>query len=308
MVHTPTCPIWVISGFLGSGKTSLLLQLLESAKQREMRLAIIMNELGAIDVDRTTVAHNPAGHDVPVHSLLNGCLCCDHIDQLRTVVSLAYTTNQPDGMIIELSGVAHPTEIVAALAHSTDVPVHLQGIVTVVDAGMVLEYISWFNPDLALKTTCYEQIDVADALVINKVNTASKRTLRRIAQLLNSRNSEAKTYWTNFASIDPQWFWDVLPTYAPPSPTPPIRHARIRAKRLPHTLQFSSHKQFQRAIRSWPPSLFRAKGTVIIAKTPYAFQWASRNVSLQPNPPALEGMVLIGYPEALATVSMQVSS
>ncbi|MDM5284988.1 GTP-binding protein [Peribacillus frigoritolerans] len=74
-------PIYIISGFLGSGKTTLLTHILEYYKTKNIKPAIVLNELGKVNVELHLFG------DEHVFELLNGCICCTIQDVLRTTLT-----------------------------------------------------------------------------------------------------------------------------------------------------------------------------------------------------------------------------
>ena len=96
-------PLTVIGGYLGVGKTTLINRLL--ATTDGTRFAVLVNDLGAVDVDATLLAERDADRIV----LSNGCLCCSLADGLTEVMfELAERTDEFDHVVIELSGVGLP--------------------------------------------------------------------------------------------------------------------------------------------------------------------------------------------------------
>jgi G3E family GTPase len=64
-------PVYVLTGFLGSGKTTLLNRILEEAKSKNLKPAILLNEVGDVNVEGEMV-----GSDIPMAEVLGGCICC----------------------------------------------------------------------------------------------------------------------------------------------------------------------------------------------------------------------------------------
>ncbi|CAG7629474.1 P-loop guanosine triphosphatase YjiA [Paenibacillus solanacearum] len=182
-------PVFILSGFLGSGKTTLLLRLVHEAGKRGLQPAILMNELGKLDIDGHMVQSELAG--VSVKKLLDGCICCDK----KSEVAYAAETllrQRPDVLFIELTGVANPEEIADCLAEPQLLGrVRLQHIVTVLDAEHVLEYNSLFSADRQLIHTLRRQIEVADLLLLNKVDLIPPTRLRKIEKAVRKHNPKA---------------------------------------------------------------------------------------------------------------------
>jgi cobalamin biosynthesis protein CobW len=132
-------PATVITGFLGSGKTTLIRSMLENADGK--RLAFIINEFGDLGVDGGILkgCGIEACRDEDVIELNNGCICCTVADDfLPAMEKLINRPDAPDHIIIETSGLALPQPLVAAF-NWPDVKarVTVDGVVTVVDAAAV---------------------------------------------------------------------------------------------------------------------------------------------------------------------------
>src|SRR5580693_3293971 len=103
-------PVVLVAGFLGAGKTTVVNHLLANAGG--MRIAAVVNDFGAINIDAELIAGASDG----VVSLANGCICCSlEGDLLRTLASILRRTPRPDAILIETSGVADPADIVRNL-------------------------------------------------------------------------------------------------------------------------------------------------------------------------------------------------
>ncbi|ATQ70470.1 MULTISPECIES: cobalamin biosynthesis protein CobW [Methylosinus] len=180
-------PTTVITGFLGSGKTTLIRHLLHNAGGR--RLAVIVNEFGDIGVDgdilRGCGADACAEEDIV--ELANGCICCTVADDfLPTMTKLLERADPPEHILIETSGLALPKPLLKAFAWP-DVRTRatVDGVIVVIDAAAVAA--GRFAPDEAalaalraqdpnldhetpLEELFEEQLGSADLVVLNKTD------------------------------------------------------------------------------------------------------------------------------------------
>ncbi len=127
-------PVTIITGFLGSGKTTLIHQLAKNANGR--RLAIIVNEFGELGMDGEILKGNDCGCDEEnILELSNGCLCCTVQEEfLPTMLQLMERKDQIDHIIIETSGLALPKPLVRAFNWPDLKPqITVDAVVTVVD-------------------------------------------------------------------------------------------------------------------------------------------------------------------------------
>ena len=131
----PPIPITIITGFLGAGKTTLILNLLPQlrALNPSYKLALLKNEFGDLAID-TQLASSSA--IAGVTELLNGCICCNLVGQLGPALAELRETVRPDRVVIETSGSAFPATLameVNRLGRETGGGYVLDGVVSVVD-------------------------------------------------------------------------------------------------------------------------------------------------------------------------------
>ena len=100
-------PITLICGYLGSGKTTLINQILNTPLFPK-RLAILINDFGDLDVDATLIKQER--NDGNIISLKNGCVCCKIQDDLVSTLEII-KSEQIDGVLIEASGIAIPNKL-----------------------------------------------------------------------------------------------------------------------------------------------------------------------------------------------------
>ncbi|MFS0728297.1 CobW family GTP-binding protein [Paenibacillus sp. 1P07SE] len=291
-------PVFILSGFLGSGKTTLLLRLLHEAEQRQLKAAVLMNELGKFDVDGGLIRN-----DIPERSLeklLDGCICCSKksevVNSLRKLID-----QQPDVLFIELTGVANPEEVVDALTEPFLLNrVELRQIITVLDSEGVLDYNSFFNTDLALKHTLRRQMEVADTILINKTDLVPSPQLLKIEKAVKKQNHAAVLYFTKQSEMPMEALFADLQSLVHPSlvrpksgsgmkvvrkqagtaPTSEPKHghhehseakpaasfSRVQSLTLPLPQdQPVTAKQIEQFIHQWKGQLLRAKGYAVVS-------------------------------------------
>ena len=100
-------PALVVSGFLGSGKTTLVRRLLDQARADGVRLAIVSNEFGDVGIDKALLEAGSGG----IVELDGGCVCCRLSDALGETLQMLLGTSSFDRLVIETSGVALPGEM-----------------------------------------------------------------------------------------------------------------------------------------------------------------------------------------------------
>ncbi len=182
---TARIPATIVSGFLGAGKTSLVRHLLAHAGGR--RLAIIVNEFGALGIDGATLRDCGIPGCDDVVELANGCLCCTVADEfLPAMLALLDRPHPPDHIVIETSGLALPKPLIKAFGWpEVRARVTVDGVITVVDAPAVLAGRFADDPDAVaaaraedpsldhdnpLAEVFEDQLAAADLVVLNKAD------------------------------------------------------------------------------------------------------------------------------------------
>ncbi len=190
-------PATIITGFLGAGKTTLLRHVLERAGG--VRIAIIVNEFGALGIDGETLRScNIEGcTDDDIIELANGCLCCTVAeDFLPTMEKLLDRADPPEHVVIETSGLALPKPLLRAFNWpSIRTRITVDGVVTVVDAPAVAAGRFADDPeavararaadpsldhDNPLSEVYEDQLLCADLVVLNKTDLLSRSECERI--------------------------------------------------------------------------------------------------------------------------------
>ena len=171
---TPRIPLTVIGGFLGAGKTSLLVHWLKQAQGQ--RIAVLVNDFGAINIDAELLSESNSD----TIALSNGCVCCQIGGDLSQALLQVLDTPQPfDAIVIEASGVSDPWPIAQiALA---DKRLSLHGVLVMVDAAAVRAHAA----DPLLHDSLLRQLLAADLLVLNKTDLCSADEIQACATWLH---------------------------------------------------------------------------------------------------------------------------
>jgi G3E family GTPase len=153
--------VTILTGFLGSGKTTMLRHLLQG--RHGLKLAAVVNDVGAVNIDAALIENAGGG----VTELTNGCSCCALGAELgRTINALATQDEPPDAIIIEASGIADPVAMATIVAASARA--RLDGIVALVDATTLETWLD--NP--ATELLFQRQLDAAHLIALNKADLA----------------------------------------------------------------------------------------------------------------------------------------
>ncbi|WP_169566306.1 CobW family GTP-binding protein [Sneathiella limimaris] len=166
-------PMTVLSGFLGSGKTSLVNKLLHSARGK--RILVMVNDFGDISIDEDLIMAEEDG----MLSLANGCVCCSMGADLYEAFDKALSISPPpDHLLIEASGVAEPHKIANFARAEPDLK--LNAIVTMVDAVNFLTNLE----DPHVGEILIHQVKAADLLLLSKSQLATEDQLRDLSEVV----------------------------------------------------------------------------------------------------------------------------
>jgi G3E family GTPase len=188
-------PVTLVTGFLGSGKTTLISALL--ARPELAGTAVIVNELGEVGIDH----HLLRRVDERTVLLASGCVCCalrgDLADELRDLLDRRDAGEIPPfrRVVVETTGVADPTPIVNTLLADPLVPHHyeLDAVVATVDGQHGLR-----GPEGV------KQAAAADMLVVTKPDLADPASLEQLERELAALNPTAPALRVAFGDVDPE--------------------------------------------------------------------------------------------------------
>ena len=174
-----------IAGFLGSGKTTLLITIAKDLVQRGHRIAIIVNDVGEINVDAKFIE----SYGLKAKEISGGCICCQIAGSFANTLAILHNTFKPDIVIVEPSGVAIPWGLKRAAEYSeaeTDVVIEHAPVVTLVDSTRIDMLID------AVKRLVETQIREADVCLINKVDAATQEQIEKSRKLIQNINPRAE--------------------------------------------------------------------------------------------------------------------
>jgi G3E family GTPase len=174
-------PALVLSGFLGSGKTTIVQRLLEDAKRRGIRIALISNELGELGIDRALLG----GGDQLYVELEGGCVCCELSDDLLDTLTQLHVEVDPDRFVIETSGVALPYD--TQLNFWREPACDFIGD----DMAVVVVNADQLHEGRDLEGTFEDQVQSADLLILNKVDLVPEDERMQVEKRLREIEPEA---------------------------------------------------------------------------------------------------------------------
>ena len=175
----------VLGGFLGSGKTTVLLQLarylVAQTPYKETALVIIENEISQNDVDGKLLAQN----SLSVENLFAGCACCSGSGQLCDTIRQIQKRFDPEWIIIEASGVAYPDSIQQTLREELGMEA---GMLAIVDVKR------WRRVQRAMGPFVQAQLNGVQVVLLTKIDLVTEDIVQEVASSAAQYAPQAKIY------------------------------------------------------------------------------------------------------------------
>ena len=193
-------PLTLISGYLGTGKTTLINNLLRTTKKK---IALLVNDFGDVNIDESLIETRTDS----VLSIAGGCVCCSYGNELiETLESMNSNEILPDHIVLEASGIALPSKIIQTISLMEFLSFH--GTVLLTDASRLRSQLN----DLYISDTISLQIEQHDLLVLNKTDLLKEDELLNCIDTLSKRFEIRKFLKTVNAYIEEE---DMLLDFGP---------------------------------------------------------------------------------------------
>jgi len=184
-------PASILTGFLGAGKTTLLNFILK--ENHGYKFAVIVNEIGAIDIDTQLVDRQ----EEEIVSLSNGCVCCTIRKDLIRGVQNLLKRGGFDYLLVETTGIADPGPVAQTFLNIPQLQqyVRLDSIITVVDSEQI-------SRQMEETEVASEQIAMGDFILLNKTDLVAADALEATEKQLRSLNPHARIFRTNQSQVN----------------------------------------------------------------------------------------------------------
>ncbi|MBW1214174.1 GTP-binding protein [Pantoea allii] len=181
----------LLTGFLGSGKTTTLLHLL-AHKPEEENWAVLVNEFGEVGIDGALLANSGA----ILKEIPGGCMCCVNGLPMQVGLNRLLKQNKPDRLLIEPTGLGHPRQLLQMLTSPVYQPwLELQATLTLLDARQL-------NDERVAKNENFrDQLAAADIIVGNKRDRWSEADRQRLEQWLAAHQDDRQFVTAEFGQI-----------------------------------------------------------------------------------------------------------
>ena len=209
-------PITLLTGYLGSGKTTLVNHILSNKKG--MKIAVIVNDIGEVNIDASLIQKGGIVQqkDDSLVALSNGCICCTLKTDLIQQITDITQTNRFDYIVIEASGICEPYPIANTIVSISDMArkfrlpeiCRLDCVATVVDVLRLSKEFAngddlMHDPDEEdLANLVIQQIEFCDVIILNKVNEVSAEELKEVKEVVRKLQPHAQILESNYAQID----------------------------------------------------------------------------------------------------------
>ena len=260
---------FVITGFLGSGKTSLIIN---SVKEylRDKRVAIIVNEFGEVGVDGKILSNVYS----EVVELSEGCICCKLTAEFESSVRRLLEDYKPEVLIVETSGTAEPFPIVFSLR---TLGLFVDGIIGVVDSKNFFKY----KDD----ETAKYQLATANVIVLNKIDLVTEEELEKVERAVKEIKEKYKVV-NMFAPEEKESFYKIykatygrVPEEVFKGSETPLELIRLvehhehnhehRKEKVVYFEEEITEEELLNFLKNLPKEVIRAKGIVKIKDYPF---------------------------------------
>ena len=287
--------VFIVSGFLGAGKTTLIQHLLASDIQGLGKVALIVNEVGSIGIDGTLLS----GQNVDMIEITSGCICCTLKTDFSRAIQEIHDRVSPDFLVVEATGVAQPGDILDTLYEPpANEYSRIRHLVTVVDADF-FKAKDMFGP-------FYDnQIRCADTILLNKIDLIPSESVSDVQASLQEMNPRATIFATQHCSVDPQQLLTVDPGHMEGADH--VYHGNAHHDHDHpdeggfQAFSFEEKRPFDREkleafLQSVPPNLFRLKGWARFPDLYAVINFTAGRYSIAPwEEPKKTALAMVGY-------------
>ena len=249
-------PTTIVTGFLGSGKTTVINHLVEYLQGRSEKVAYIKNEFGEEYLD----ANLMVGQNIKAKELLNGCICCTLVGPFIASIDELIKTYQPDRLIIESAGTADPASLALMVANHPGI--YRDGLLSIIDVVN-------FKGFESIEHIEEKQAEMTDLIVLNKVELADEEQKRRVVGYIRELNQYSPIVEAPHGKLNPELAFGVNL-----SELDQLLSQQVGSEHHHHpaedqvnaftfvTDQLISKKCLEKVIQDLPASIFRIKGVV----------------------------------------------
>lgn len=189
-------PVNLITGFLGTGKTTAVLHLLGQKPAHE-KWAVLVNEFGEVGIDGALLA----GSGAEIRQIAGGCMCCVGNLPMKVALNNLINRTEPDRLLIEATGLGHPQAVVDTLTHEPYAQLlDIRAVICLVDARKLKEQRYLDHPLFR------DQLNIADVIVANKNDLCDAADRQRLKDFLDTlQPPKAARGWVANGELELEW-------------------------------------------------------------------------------------------------------
>ncbi|MCR5824457.1 MAG: GTP-binding protein [Lachnospiraceae bacterium] len=306
-MSTREVPIVVITGYLGSGKTTLMQNIL---KQENRKIALIVNDMGSINID-ASILHKTGNQVVQVEmvEMQNGCICCTLRDEFMAQIERLSNDRSIEAIFVEASGISEPSSIAGAFVNyeemTEDTRVYLKSVVSVVDVDRIYrEFLHDLmseeeSEDGDVINLVMDQIEFCNLMILNKIDLLTADQLEEVKEGLRAIQRKAEMITCTNGQVDldvilnrEDFDFDEVEAYSSVQQAlNNCEHDDVKACVDEYGISsfvFEEKRPFNREafdefVESYPGQLIRSKGYIWFSDDPehvQLFEQAGRNASV----------------------------
>jgi len=182
----------ILSGFLGSGKTTFLKQFIEYHIQNNRFVAVIQNEIGEKGLDTSLLEDNYA-----VLEMDEGCVCCSLVGQVQKGILEIIKNHRPDVIVLETTGLANPYNLLSELDEINHL-IRFDSVTTMIDAAN-------YNTSKNQSKIVNEQLKAANIILLNKIDLITESESKNLQKHISTINPKAVIHSCAFGNINPAY-------------------------------------------------------------------------------------------------------
>jgi G3E family GTPase len=280
----------VLTGFLGSGKTTFLARFIEEQAAKNGFVAVVQNEIGKKGLDGKLL-----GQSYAVTEVDEGCVCCTLAGSLRSALSGILSEFQPDFVVLETTGLANPANLLSEIADLDDM-LEFASVTTVLDAACAPRA-------LAEHEVARNQVQLADVLLLNKTDLVAEADLIDLETRVRQLNPTADLHRISHGDVQSTVLYGVNFRKSLKRPAPLLapmgQHATHGDDGIQNAIiEFDTplnRESFSEGISAFPSEVLRAKGVVRFRDTeePEVFQYVPGHHALTPAEEGQDGCFLV---------------
>ncbi|MEN8252767.1 MAG: GTP-binding protein [Patescibacteria group bacterium] len=269
-------PTTIITGFLGSGKTTIINHLIDYLQNKGEKVAYVKNEIGEEDLDAKLMR----GKNIKATELLNGCICCTLVGPFINSINELVSTYGPDRIIVESAGTADPVSL--ALMVEDHPLLARDGLIAIID-------VENFEGYKDIHDAAKRQAEMTDLIIFNKIERVDIQQKRRVVGYVRELNEYSPIVEALGGKINPELVFGIANHELSNLLQQESSKQHHEIEDQINAFTYESKKVFDKdklaqSVKDLPKSIFRVKGIVKTNEGLQVINAAYKRVSFSPIP------------------------